>query len=114
MAGTRFTVGSGHQLVQDAAFSRRMPCRALVTQSGELTLQRTHGFQPRPHARELLVDQAINIATIGFGMRNEIEQSFHRSKRHIQRTAMTDKSQSLQVSRTIAAVAIAGAGWRRQ
>lgn len=106
MARTRLSVRRTDEFLQDAALGGDMPCLAARPQRDELLLQRAHGLEPRPRPRQLIVDQPVDVAAVGIRMSDEIEQPLDLGQRHIERPAVADKGQPLQVRGAISAVAV--------
>lgn len=106
VAGTRFAVRCCHEFVQDAAIVSCMGFHARVAEGAKLTLERVHALQTCPHARQLLVDQVINVAALGFWMRGKVEQSRDRRQRHVEGAAMTDESQSFEVRYAVHTISV--------
>lgn len=106
MAGAPFAVGGRHELLQDAAVSRRVAGSALLPQLRELPLQRPHGLQPGTHTRELSFYQVVDVTAVIGRPGHELEQPTHIGQRHIQRPAMAYEGKMLHVAAAVGAVAV--------
>lgn len=107
MTRAGLSMRGSNEFMQDAALSGDMPCLAARPQRDELLLQRAHGLEPRPRPRQLIVDQPVDVAAVGIRMSDEIEQPLDLGQRHVERPAVPDKGQPLQVRGAIGAVAVA-------
>lgn len=106
MTRTPFTLGRCHQFMQDAARSGGVLRVATVAQLLKLALEGLHRSEPRPDAGDLLVDQPVHVTAIATRMVQQVQQPPHIRKRYVQRPAVTDEGQSLQVQGPIGAVAV--------
>lgn len=99
------------QFVQDTAITRRVTRTALPAQHRELPLQRPHALESRPHPQQVFVNQAINVAAVRVGVFNEIEQALNVRQRDVERTAMANEGQPLQMRWAVGPIAILLTGW---
>jgi hypothetical protein len=114
VAGAGFAVRGRDQLVQDAAFVRRMVGVAAVAQLRQLAFERAQALQPGPHPLQLRFDQGLGIAAVVARAVDEIEQVLHFRQRHVERPAVAHEGQPLQLGRAVAPVAVGLARRRRQ
>src|SRR5690606_33759268 len=114
VAGAGLVMGRRDQLVQDAALAAGMVARALRAQACELALERPEAPQPRAHAGELRVDQPVDARGVGVRPVDEREQAADLLERHVQRAAMADERQPLELGGPVGAIAVRAARRRLQ
>lgn len=115
MTSAGLPVGCRYQLVQDAALADGVIRVALGPQRAQLSFKRAHAREARPHTRKLRLNQGVHVGTIGFGSRHELEQALDVCERHVQRPAMADERQTLEMSCTIGAIAVRlPSRWRQE
>lgn len=86
----------------------------MLSQLAELLFQGLQMVDTLADLGDLRLDQLIDLAAIGLGLRCETQQPGDIGQPNIQKPTATDEAQSLQMRRAIAAVAVAEAGRRGQ
>ncbi len=94
------------QFLQDPAFAGGMSGLAVGPQGRQLLLQGPHRFQPGADPPQMLIDQLVDIATVGLRTVNEAEQTLHVGQGHVEGSAVADEGKALQVQWAIGPVAV--------
>ena len=85
------------EALQDAAFTYRLVRTALHAQFLQLSLQRLEFFYATRDVPDVPVEQVVDPGTVLIGAVAKIEQRAHFLQRHVQRPAMSDKLQALDM-----------------
>lgn len=96
--------------MQDCALSGIVLSVAKRAQGCELLFQRPHRLESRADPSQMGVDQSIDVAAIAPWLPHEVQQSLHVRQRYVERPAMADERQPLQMRRTVGAVAVGQPG----
>ena len=78
---------------------------AAAAQREQLLLQRAQRCQSLSHASDVLVEERIDLGTGLLGLRSERQQLAHVGQRNVERSAMANELQPLDVALGIPAVA---------
>ena len=94
-----------NQLLEDPAIGHAVTAGALRIQRGELPLQVIERCALRPHALQVGAHQAIYLVAGNRPVAGKREQALDIGERHVQRTAVANEVQALQMAGGVAAVA---------
>lgn len=106
---------SSHQFFEDAAV-----CAFVVTaattglEQQQLLLQRAHALEPSSHLVDLLLHQPVHVRVRLARCVQRAQQPADVGQRHLQRAAVADEGQPIQVSARVVAVTVVLPGWLRQ
>lgn len=89
---------------EDAALCRGFPALALQAQRLEFHLEPAQLFNPCGHMPDVLVQQGVDFAAVFLGRILEMEQGPDLDQGHVQRSAMANEGESLNVTFVIHAV----------
>ena len=112
MAGARFAACRPHEFLQHAAVGNAMAGPALRVQTRDLRLQFSQRRQLGAHAPEMRMDHRIDLRAIRHGVARERDHSPNVGERHVERPAMPDELQPLEVRGTECPVSGRSAGRR--
>ena len=102
------------QLVQNAALRCRPGAGAALPQADQRAFQRLQFAQPRAHMAQVRVQQGVHRAAIGLRLVVHRQQAADFVQAHVQRPAMANQAQPLDVAIGVIAEIPRRARWRRQ
>src|SRR4051794_41173231 len=101
MARTRLAVSRVDQLAQDAAVSYPVAACALRAERCQLRLQRLKRHALGAYPFEMAPDQLVDVVARDLLVARKIDQPLDLSERHIERAAVPDEIEPLDVRRSI-------------
>ena len=112
MAGTSLAMPRVDQLFEDAAVGDAVAACALGIKSSEPLLKLLQGCAFHAHPREVLMNQTVDLVAGHRPVLGQLDEPLYVCKCHVERPAMADEDQTIEVLGRVRPISRGGSGGR--